>query len=100
MKKFKQIILTLLLLSSCWGEQKLVFGVNPYQDPASLKEIFKELLEYLEKETDCEIVLLVSNDYSHLATLIDSKKVDFASISPKLLSTVRQNIKGTNYLRS
>lgn len=99
MKKFKQIILALfLLLSSCWGEQKLVFGVNPYQDPASLKEIFKEFLDYLEKELDCEIVFLVSNDYLHLATLIESQKVDFASISPKLLSTVRQHIKETNYL--
>jgi phosphonate transport system substrate-binding protein len=99
MKQFKHtLFLIFFLISSTFGSQKLVFGVNPYKEPSALKEIYKELLDYLEKELGYEIVFVVSNDYTHLGTLIEAKKVDFASISPKLFSTVRQRIHGTQYL--
>jgi len=99
MKTFRCALLWMLFLaSSLLGSEKLVFGVNPYKEPAALKEIYKELLGHLEKELGVEIVFVVSNDYTHLRALIESKKVDFASISPKLFSTVRQRIHGTHYL--
>lgn len=99
MKPFKKALFSLLLLtSSLFGNQTLVFGVNPYKDPAALKALYAELVSYLEKELNYKIVFIVSNDYTHLATLIESKKVDFASLSPKLFSTVRQRIHGSNYL--
>lgn len=99
MKKFKHTLVFILLFVSCLhGKETLIFGVNPYREPSTLKEIYKELLGHLENELGYEIVFVVSNDYSHLSTLIESKKVDFVSISPKLLSTVRQQIKGTEYL--
>jgi len=99
MKPFKPILLLMLLLVlPLFGNQKLVFGVNPYKEPATLQETYKELLNYLEKELGYEITFVVSNDYTHLGTLIESKKVDFASISPKLFSTIRQRIHGTQYL--
>jgi len=98
MKNFKHALLFILLLSSLYGRETLIFGVNPYKEPSAIKELYKELIAHLEKELGIEIVLVVSNDYSHLAMLIQSKKVDFASISPKLFATVRQSIKGTQYL--
>ncbi len=99
MKYFKRMIMVIfLLICSAYGNEKLVFGVNPYKDATALKAEYDELLVYLEKELRCEIVFVVSNDYSHLATLIESKKVDFASISPKLFATIRQKIHHTQYL--
>lgn len=99
MKCFKYLlILSMIFTSSLLGNEKLVFGINPYKDPKELQEICGEFLSYLEKELGKEIIFVTSNDYLHLATLIEAGKIDFASVSPKLLSNIRQRIKGTQYL--
>lgn len=99
MKLFKHTLLAILfVLSSGFADQKLFFGINPYKEATALKETYSELLAYLEKELGVEIVFVVSNDYTHLATLMEAKKVDVASISPKLFATIRQRIYATQYL--
>lgn len=99
MKYFKSFfIFFIFFASSLLGNEKLVFGINPYKDPKALQEICEEFLHYLERELGKEIVFVVSNDYLHLATLMESGKIDFASISPKLFSTIRQRIEDTQYL--
>jgi len=99
MKRLKHALCAIfLLLSSSCAAPKLFFGVNPYKEATELHKVYSELLAYLEKELGVEIVFVVSNDYTHLATLIESQKVDVASISPKLFATIRQRIHATHYL--
>lgn len=88
----------LLFCFSLFANEKLVLGVNPYKSTAELQEIYAELIAYLEKALDREIVFVVSKDYNQLLTLIEQGSVDIASISPKLLATSRQKEIPTEYL--
>lgn len=89
----------LLVCSSfAYGKEKLIFGVNPYRDAETLREIHQELMDYLEKELEKEIVFIVSSDYEHLSELIKNRSVDFASVSPRLVSKTRKQVKGLEYL--
>lgn len=97
--KIKKIISMMLLFCfSLFASEKLVLGVNPYKSTAELQEIHAELIEYLEKALDREIVFVVSKDYNQLLTLIEQGSVDIASISPKLFATSRKNQIPTEYL--
>lgn len=97
--KIKPLLLTLLLLCiSLFANEKIVFGVNPYKSLTELHMIHAELIAYLEKELDKEIVFVVSKDYNHLLTLIEEGHIDIASLSPKLFATSRQKGMQTHYL--
>lgn len=97
--KIKRLLSTLLFLCvSLLANDKLVFGVNPYQTLPELQRLHAELIAYLEKELDREIVFVVSKDYNHLLTLIEQGHIDIASISPKLFATSRQRGMKTQYL--
>lgn len=97
--KIKRLLSTFLLLTlSLSANEKLVFGVNPYQNLPELQKIHAELIAHLEKELDREIVFVVSKDYNHLLTLIEQGNIDIASISPKLFAISRQKGMQTQYL--
>lgn len=97
--KIKRLLLALLLLcTSLFANEKLVFGVNPYKNISELQMIHAELIEYLEKELDKEIVFVVSKNYNHLLTLIEEGHIDIASLSPKLFATSRQKGIQAHYL--
>jgi hypothetical protein len=70
--KIKKIMSMMLLFCfSLFANEKLVLGVNPYKSTAELQEIYAELIAYLEKALDREIVFVVSKDYNQLLTLIE-----------------------------
>ena len=97
--KIKKIMSMMLLFCfSLFANEKLVLGVNPYKSTTELQKIYAELVEYLEKALDREIVFVVSKDYNQLLTLIEQGSVDIASISPKLFATSRQKEIPTEYL--
>lgn len=101
--KIKNILsIVLLLCISLFAneKQKLVFAVNPYKTTPELQVIYAELIVYLEKALDSEIVFVVSKDYNHLITLIEQGSVDIASISPKLFATLRLKDPTIPYLAS
>lgn len=98
MKIKKMTSILLLFCLSLFANEKLVLGVNPYKSTAELQEIHAELIEYLEKALDREIVFVVSKDYNQLLTLIEQGSVDIASISPKLFAISRQKEIQTEYL--
>lgn len=94
---FKYLI-TFLLFSQGLFAQVLVFGISPYREPSELNTIYKELIDYLSQALHQPIRIVISNDYAHLIELIASEKVDFASVSPRLLSELRQKVSNTTYL--
>lgn len=97
--KIKIIVLLLIwLCSTIIAQDKLVFGVNPYRNPEELRELYSELITYLEKSLNKEIVFVISKDYDHLVSLIENGSVDIASVSPKLFATLRHNVPNTHYL--
>lgn len=101
--KIKNVLSIVLLL--CFSlfateKQKLVFAVNPYKTTPELQVIHAELIGYLEKALNREIVFVVSKDYNHLITLMEQGSVDIASISPKLFATLRLKDPTIPYLAS
>ncbi len=99
-KRFLSILLLLSVALFATEKQKLVFAVNPYKTTAELQTIHAELIDYLEKALDREIVFVVSKDYNHLITLMEQGSVDIASISPKLFATLRLKDPAIPYLAS
>lgn len=97
-KRFLSIVLLLCLSLFANEKQKLIFGVNPYRSTPELRVIHAELIDYLEKALDKEIILVVSKDYNHLISLIEQGSVDIASISPKLFATLRLREPEAHYL--
>lgn len=90
-----------LLLCLClhaFADDKLVFGINPYKNFQELQETNADFIAYLEKALGKRIVMVVSNDYDHLLTLIEQGNVDFASISPKLFAKLRRLSPDARYL--
>jgi len=79
-------------------KQKLIFAINPYKTTPELQRIHADLIKYLEKALDKEIIFVVSKDYNHLITLIEQGSVDIASISPKLFATLRLKEPEAHYL--
>ena len=97
--KIKNLISIVLLCCTCWcAKDQLVLGVNPYKTTPELQAIHAELIAYLEKALDKEIVFVVSKDYNQLITLIEQGSVDMASISPKLFAMLRQKEVNADYL--
>jgi len=90
----KTKILIALLIWLCtaplFAQDKLVFGVNPYRTPEELRALYSELIAYLEKSLNKEILFVISKDYDHLTGLIENGTVDIASVSPKLFASLRQ----------
>ncbi|AFL68868.1 phosphate/phosphite/phosphonate ABC transporter substrate-binding protein [Sulfurospirillum barnesii] len=95
---FLKIAFFLCLSLYAHAKQSLVFAVNPYKNTEELRTQHAELIGYLEKALQREIVFIVSKDYTHLLTLIEQGNVDIASISPKLFATSRQKKIPTHYL--
>lgn len=93
-------LLSIMLLCCCalCAKEQLILGVNPYKTTPELQAIHAELIAYLEKALDKEIVFVVSKDYSQLITLIEQGSVDIASMSPKLFATLRHKEINTHYL--
>jgi len=97
--KIKTIIVLLLWLSTTIiAKDTLVFGVNPYRNPEELRALYSELITYLEKSLNKEIVFVISKDYDHLSSLIENGSVDIASVSPKLFATLHQKAPNIHYL--
>ena len=97
--KIKKLLGIVLLCCTCLcAKDQLVLGVNPYKTTPELQAIHAELIAYLEKALDKEIVLVVSKDYNQLITLIEQGNVDIASISPKLFAMLRQKEIKADYL--
>jgi len=97
--KIKTIIVLLVwLCTAVIAQDKLVFGVNPYRNPEELREIYSELIAYLEKSLNKEIVFVISKDYDHLNSLIVNGTVDIASVSPKLFASLRQQTSYIHYV--
>lgn len=97
--KIKTILVLLVwLCTTIIAQDKLIFGVNPYRNPEELRELYSELITYLEKSLGKEIVFVISKDYDHLTSLIENGSVDIASVSPKLFATLRQKVSNTHYL--
>ena len=99
-KRFLSIVLLLCLSLFANEKQKLVLAVNPYKTTPELQVIHAELINYLEKALQREIVFVVSKDYNNLITLIEQGSVDIASISPKLFATLRVKDPAIPYLAS
>jgi len=99
-KNVLSIVLLLCISLFATEKQKLVFAVNPYKTTPELQVIHAELIGYLEKALDSEIIFVVSKDYNHLITLIEQGSVDIASISPKLFATLRLQEPMIPYLAS
>lgn len=97
-KRFLSIVLLLCLSLFANEKQKLVLAVNPYRTTPELQVIHAELIDYLEKALQREIVFVVSKDYNHLISLIEQGSVDIASISPKLFATLRLREPEAHYL--
>ena len=92
------IVLLVWLCTAIIAQDKLVFGVNPYRNPEELRELYSELIAYLEKSLNKEIIFIVSKDYDHLNSLIENGTVDIASVSPKLFASLRQQTSHIHYL--
>ena len=97
-KQFLSIVFLLCLSLFANEKQKLVLAVNPYRTTPELQVIHAELIDYLEKALQREIVFVVSKDYNHLISLIEQGSVDIASISPKLFATLRLREPEAHYL--
>ena len=96
LRKFMSIFL--LLCMSLFAQEKLILGVNPYKSVEELRVIHAELIAYLEKALDREIVFVVAKDYNQIMTLVEQGSVDIASVSPKLLAILRQREPKLHYL--
>lgn len=96
LRKFMSIFL--LLCMSLFAQEKLILGVNPYKSVEELHVIHAELIAYLEKALDREIVFVVAKDYNQIMTLVEQGSVDIASVSPKLLAILRQREPKLHYL--
>lgn len=98
--KIKTIIVLLIWLCTAplFAQDKLVFGVNPYRNPEELRALYSELITYLEKSLNKEILFVISKDYDHLTNLIENGSVDIASVSPKLFASLRQKKINVHYL--
>ena len=99
-KRFLSIVLLLCLSLFANEKQKLILAVNPYKTTPELQVIHAELINYLEKALQREIVFVVSKDYNNLITLIEQGSVDIASLSPKLFATLRVKDPTIPYLAS
>jgi len=97
-KNVLSIMLLLCLSLFATEKQKLIFAINPYKTTPELQRIHADLIKYLEKALDKEIIFVVSKDYNHLITLIEQGSVDIASISPKLFATLRLKEPEAHYL--
>lgn len=76
------IFLFLLLTKPAFGNDPLVFGVQPYLTKNELHKRFDPLVEHLSKELSRPVTVRVGRDYLHHIDYIGRKMVDLAFIGP------------------
>lgn len=78
------IVMMLFFMTLYGAEKPLVFGVNPWTTHERLVKVYTPLIEYLSKNLNRPVELLISSDYNEMIEYLRSGKVDIASLSPKL----------------
>lgn len=55
--------------------KNLIIGVIPYKSKEELVKVYSPLLEYINKNSEYKLELIVSRDYKHLISLIKKIKL-------------------------
>jgi len=72
-----------LQVNNLKAQKTLILEVHPYLDKGEIIKRFTPLKNYLERETDLKIKLIVSRDYFSHIDSIGKNKVDIAFIGPE-----------------
>lgn len=66
------------------AEKALVFGVHPFMKPTEILKAFKPVTEYLSKELNREVQIVVGKSYEEIADRFQKGEVDFGFMGPSL----------------
>ncbi|AXH14847.1 hypothetical protein CP985_01100 [Malaciobacter mytili LMG 24559] len=78
--------------------KNLIIGVIPYKSKEELVKVYSPLLEYINKNSEYKLELIVSRDYKHLISLIKKNQIDIASLGSYLYIKNLNELENTNYL--
>ena len=92
------IILFWLFMPLVRAEDKIVFGITPWEKPAVLNQMFKPLMKHLENRLGKTIIFTVAKDYGDLVQRIKLKKIDIGIFPPIAYVNAKASLPDLKYM--
>ncbi len=78
--------------------KSIIIGVIHFKSAENLTKLYSPLLEYINKNSEYKMELIVSRDYKHLISLINKNQIDIAVLGSYLYVKNLNELENTNYL--
>ena len=82
----------------CTETDRLLIGTGPYYYTDKLRQGLEPLVEYLSKELDKDVQLIITKNYEELADKVESGAIDIGFFSPVLYVQLKQRYPQLKYL--
>ena len=80
------------------NSDRIVFGVNPWQNPKEMYDMFNPLIQYIGKQLKKKAILIVVKDYEDLSNKIQSQLIDVGDFSPNAYVEAKEKIPSLRYI--